>query len=218
MTLPKWFTTHRRGDQGFTLVELLMVILLFGIVGSIVATVASSGLHHQRELEDRSDALSQARTAVQRIDRDIRSTSQIDYATSSKILMQEPVYTGTTVTGTRWVCYYTRTSGTSTQLIYDVNTTTDVCPSSPSSLSKSLVENVTNNSANPLFAFSPVTGYAAPSGSNVNASSCAMSGTSPTAYDPSCIGTVTVHVLTQPSSLNGPVSFNDNGTELRNVQ
>jgi prepilin-type N-terminal cleavage/methylation domain-containing protein len=216
--MPEWLARGRRGDRGFTLVEVLMVLLLFGIVSAIVAAVTTSGLHHQRELQDRSDALASARTAMQRIDRDIRSTSQIDYATSSELLMQEPLYTGTTVTGSRWVCYYTRTVGTATTLVQDVNTASDVCPSTPSTLSKVLVSNVTNSDASPLFSFSPVTSYAAPSGSSVDASTCAMSGTSPAAYDPSCIGTVTVHILTQPSSLSGPVSVSDNGTELRNVQ
>ena len=205
----------RRRDSGFTLVEALMFILLFGIVSSVVAGFATSGLHHQRELQDRSDALAQARTAIQRIDRDIRSTSQIDSATSTDLILQEPVYSGTTVTGSsRWVCYYLLTSGSTTKLIADVNTATDTCPSTPSSLSKVLVSNVTSTS---LFSYTPVTGYSSPT-SSVASGTCVMSGTSPTAYDPSCIGKIAVSIQTQPHTVNGPVIVSDNGTQLRNVQ
>jgi prepilin-type N-terminal cleavage/methylation domain-containing protein len=220
MMLPSCLACRRTSDRGFTLVEVLMVLLLFGIVSSIVTTVAVSGLHHQRELQDRSDALAQARTALQRIDRDIRSTSQLDYVTRSLLLMQEPAYTGTTVTGSRWSCYYTYTTGGSTELVGDLNLTSATCPSAPTSTSQILLRHLTNDSSSTttaLFTPSPVTGYTAPSGSGIDPGSCSEGG-SPTAYAPSCIGTIAVHVMAQPPSLQGAISMNDNGTELRNVQ
>jgi prepilin-type N-terminal cleavage/methylation domain-containing protein len=206
-------------DHGFTLVELLMSILLFGIVSSVVTSASINGLHHQREIQDRGDALAQARTAVQRIDRDIRSTTQVDYATNSKLLMKEPLYSGTTVIGSRWSCYYTYTTGGSTELVGDINLTSAVCPSSPSSTSQVLMRHVTNSTSSPLFSYLSVTGYSAPAGSGIDASTCSMGG-APTAFAPSCIGTIAVQVVAQPPSLNGSVAVrdNDNGTELRNVQ
>jgi prepilin-type N-terminal cleavage/methylation domain-containing protein len=217
MTAPKWSARRRQCDQGFTLVELLMFILLFGIVSAVITTVSTSGLHRQRELQDRGDALAQARTAVQRVDRDIRSATYLDKGTSSMLLLQEPLYSGTTVTGIRWSCYYTYATGGSTELVGDINLTSASWPCAPSATSQVLLRHVTNSSTSPLFSFSPKSGFSSTSGT-VNSGTCAMSGTSPVSYEPSCVGTVTVHALIQPPSLNGAVSVTDNGTELRNVQ
>lgn len=207
---------RRRGDdRGFTLTELLVVIMLFGVIGSIVTTAATTGLRHQTQLQDRSTALSEARVAVQRVDRDIRSASQVDYATASKLVMQESTYTGSTATGSEWVCYYTTTVGSDTELIQQFDPTSDSCPSTSPTLSKVLVHHVVNAAATPVFAYSPIAGFTA-TASSVDSSSCAISGSSPASYAPSCIGTITVHLLVQPSTISTPVSMNDNGTEVRN--
>jgi prepilin-type N-terminal cleavage/methylation domain-containing protein len=199
----------QNGDQGFTLVELLMVILIFGMVSAAVAAVTTSGLHHQRELQDRSDALASARTAVQRIDRDIRSTDQVYKATASMLLLQEEQFSGSTVTGSRWVCYYVDTAN---ELVVVGETAPTDCSTSPSGTSKVLVSHLTNTASSPVFSYWQKTVYSAP---GVTPGSCSVGG-SPEAFAASCIGTITVHVLTKPSSLKQPVSVTDKGTELRN--
>jgi hypothetical protein len=70
--------------------------------------------------------------------------------------------------------------------------------------------------ATPVFNFSPLTtGYTG--ASSVNTSTCAVSGTSPVAYAPDCVGTVTVSLHLQPGTLAQPISLSDNGTDLRNL-
>lgn len=203
MTLQPWRVRHRRpSDGGFTLTEALVVMVLFAIVGAIVTTASVSGLRHQTQLQDRSGALAQARTALERIDRDIRSANPLLSASSSQIAMQvvEP-------TKTRTVTY--SVSGTQLIVRESDKSTAGITTTS----SKVLLPNLVSTSTNPVFSVSPVVGYVARSGSGVTATTCAMSG----GYDPGCIGTITVHVMVQPSTSRAPVSVSDNGTELRNA-
>jgi prepilin-type N-terminal cleavage/methylation domain-containing protein len=189
-------------QDGFTLTEALVVTVLFAIIGTIVTTAAVSGLRHQTQVQSRSDVLAQARTALERIDRDIRSANPLLSASSTQIAMQvvEP-------TKTRTVTY----SVSGSQLI--VRETDKSTSGVTTSTSKVLLQNLVSSSTSPVFAVSPVIGYVAPTGSGVSAATCAMSG----GYDPGCIGAVTVHVVVQPSTLGSPVSVSDNGTELRNA-
>jgi prepilin-type N-terminal cleavage/methylation domain-containing protein len=193
---------HAGNDEGFSLTELLVVLVLFAIIGGVITTASVTGLSHQTSLQDRSDALAQARTAVQRIDRDIRSAYPLLAASSTRLVLQEvqPTVTRTmtyAVSGTKLTVGETDTTATGT-------TTTPT---------KSLLTNLVTTS--PVFSVSPIPGYVAPSGSGVTAATCAMSGG--TAYDPGCVGTITVHVVVRPPSLSTPVSLTDNGTELRNA-
>ena len=177
-------------DEGFTLTELLVVMVLFAIVGTIVTVASVTALHHQAKAQDRGDAIAQARTALERIDRDIRSAYPLLAASATQLVMQE-----TEASGTRAVTY--AVSGG--QLTAD---------------GKVLLRNVVNPSSSPVFSFTPISNYVAPVGSGVNAATCAMPGGS---YDPACVGTVTVQVMVQPATLSPPVSISDHGTALRNV-
>lgn len=62
---------HRRG--GFTLVELLMVIVLFGIVAAFAAPAMQSGFQAYFTGRDISEADWQARVALERMTRELRS-------------------------------------------------------------------------------------------------------------------------------------------------
>jgi prepilin-type N-terminal cleavage/methylation domain-containing protein len=200
MTSPTRLVRNR--DAGFTLTEALVVMVLFGIVGAIVTTASVSGLRHQTQLQDRSDVLAQARTALERIDRDIRSANPLLSASSSQIAIQvvEP-------TKTRTVTY----SVSGNQLI--ARETDKSTAGVTTNSSTVLLRNLVSTSTTPVFAVSPLVGYVAPTGSGVSAATCAMSG----GYDPGCVGTVTVHVMVQSSTSGAAVSVSDNGTELRNA-
>jgi prepilin-type N-terminal cleavage/methylation domain-containing protein len=192
-------------DRGFTLTEMLVVTVLMGIVGAIVTTTSISGLHHETQLQDRSDSLAQARTALERIDRDIRSTYPLLAASPTQLVLQEAQ-----PTVTRTMTY----TVTGSQLVVS-ETDTPVSGGAATSFSSVLLRNVVGTATNPVFSVTPYAGYVAPTGSGVNAATCAMTGTA--SYDPGCVGTITVHVMVQPSSLKAPVNLTDNGTDLRNA-
>lgn len=185
-------------DRGFTMAETLVVAVLFAIVGTIVTLASTSGLHHQTQLQDRNAAITEVRTALQRIDRDIRSANPLLAASSSQIVLQE-----VEPTVTRTVTY--AVSGSHLVASETDKTTAGVTTTTSKTLLSNLVSTTT-----PVFSVTPTLGYTAANG--VNASTCAMS----VGYDPGCVGTITVRLTVQPSTLKDAVSVSDNGTELRN--
>jgi prepilin-type N-terminal cleavage/methylation domain-containing protein len=205
---------HRPADGGFTLTELLVAIVLFAIVGGAITMATTSGLHHQREVQARGAALAQARTALQRVDRDIRSAAPLAAASRTQLVMLE-TGSGTTTK----VCYLVQaTSATTAELVQTSVASSSSCPSAATSASTILLTNLVNTSTTPVFSFAPTTTYAAPSDGSVTATTCAFTSAALAgSYDPSCVGTVTVQISVQPSSLSQPVTVSDNGTELRNA-
>jgi prepilin-type N-terminal cleavage/methylation domain-containing protein len=62
----------RRGDDGFTLVELLVVLILMGVVGGVAMTAIVTSLQSAAVTQSRVEALHELETALQRITRDLR--------------------------------------------------------------------------------------------------------------------------------------------------
>jgi prepilin-type N-terminal cleavage/methylation domain-containing protein len=196
---------HRRSvgtDSGFTLTELLISIGIFSIVSAMVTTAAVTGLHKQTEVANRDDALAQMRTALQRIDRDIRSTYPLLSASSTQLVLRE-VEAARTRTVTFQVSGTTLTWGETNT--YSNGTTTTIPD-------RVLLNNLVST-AGPVFSFAPTTGYVAPAGSGVNASTCALG----SGIDAGCVGTITVRVTIQPPHLPAALTMSDNGTDLRNA-
>ncbi|MGN6473610.1 MAG: type IV pilus modification PilV family protein [Mycobacteriales bacterium] len=196
---------RRLNDRGFTMAETLVSIIVFGLVAVAVTEASISGLNHQRSLQNREDALAQARTALQRVDRDIRSA---DYpvwsvsATSLVLAEKQP-------TVTRRMTY----SVVGADLTVDERDywTSGSVTNAPT---RTLLKNLVNTGTSPVFSFAPYTGYGAPSGIYVNTATCAMTGGT---IDTGCVGTITVALSVRPEYLHEPVSVTDNGTELRNA-
>ncbi|HVW80676.1 MAG TPA: type II secretion system protein [Mycobacteriales bacterium] len=193
---------RRNRDAGFTLTEMLVVTVLFGIVGTIVTTMSVTALRQQTRVQDRSDTLAQARTALERIDRDIRSANPLLAASPTTLVLRE-----VEPSLTRTVTY----SAANNQLVTSESDTTSAGATTTSSTV--LLRNLANSTSVPLFSVTPVLGYTAPAGSGVSASTCAMS----SGFDPGCIGVVTVDLLVRPSSTGAPINISDSGTELRNA-
>ena len=63
-----------RDEQGFSLVELLVVMLVMAIIGGIVATSLVSGWRSSETAEERIDALLETQQAMQRMSREIRAS------------------------------------------------------------------------------------------------------------------------------------------------
>jgi prepilin-type N-terminal cleavage/methylation domain-containing protein len=75
-------------EEGMTLVELLVVMLILGVVGSVTSAAVLVTHKEQRYTSDESQGLSDVRTVVERLGRDIRQARSIDAgATSSKLVL-----------------------------------------------------------------------------------------------------------------------------------
>jgi prepilin-type N-terminal cleavage/methylation domain-containing protein len=146
-------TRRNERDGGFTLTELLVVITLTGIIGLIVGTAVITGLRQQTKVQDRSNALADARTALQRVDRDVRSANPLVLACATQIEVKEVGTTTTTLT----YSVIDQTSGRK-QLVVDQAAPTGACGSAVTPTSrKVLVSDLVNTSTSPVFTFSPGT-------------------------------------------------------------
>jgi prepilin-type N-terminal cleavage/methylation domain-containing protein len=201
-------------DAGFTLTELLVVITVLAIIGAAIATTTTTGLRKQSQVQDRNDALAQVRTAMQRVSRDIRSTNPLVIAEDDQIGLCE-----VQSVQTKEVTYELVADGSSKDLVVVTNVVPNCNTWMSSGTQTILLRNVANGSDTAVFGYSPRTDYTAPTGTSttVDPATCAISGTSPVQYDPSCVGTVSIHLQVQPSSLSQPVDLTDSGTELRNA-
>ena len=70
-------------DAGFTLVELLVVIVLLGVVGSVVTTSVVRSLRVSAQATTRVDALTEVQRAHERMTRMIRAADPLDGADGS---------------------------------------------------------------------------------------------------------------------------------------
>jgi len=61
------------GTGGFTLIELVFVMLILGIIAAVVSQFALQGIRSYSIEQDRGDAHSQARLAVERVVREARA-------------------------------------------------------------------------------------------------------------------------------------------------
>lgn len=199
--------SHRHliaAEGGFTLAEVLVSIVVFGLVAAVVTEASISGLSRQMQLQNREDALAQARTALERVDRDIRSADVPVYEVSpTRIMVGE-----TQASGMRTMTYWV--DGASLKVDETDYSTSGSTSNAPTRI---LLNNLVDLATDPVFSFSSYSGYQAPSGTNVNAATCEMPGG---AIDTGCVGTIKVDLSVQPEYLGQPVSVSDNGTELRN--
>src|SRR3954452_19586788 len=60
-------------DSGVTLVEMLMVMVLFTFILSLVVGALVSVMRDSKRIQDRTDAIDQSRLAIAQIDRQVRS-------------------------------------------------------------------------------------------------------------------------------------------------
>lgn len=67
----------RRTDRGFTLVEFLVTLVLFGILGTIVTSAIVTGLQTTRRGEARVHALNDLQKGVERVGRELRAASPL---------------------------------------------------------------------------------------------------------------------------------------------
>lgn len=72
-------------EQGFTLVELLVVTLIIGVVGAVTATGIISGMRTTADAQDRAEAQAATRVALERASRELRMADPLRYATGTEV-------------------------------------------------------------------------------------------------------------------------------------
>ncbi|UCG41576.1 MAG: hypothetical protein JSV07_04820 [Acidimicrobiia bacterium] len=66
-----------RSDDGITLVELMITVVLLTIIGVIVGGIMASSLRSTRNLEGAADSNDEVRLVIQQMERDFRSAEQV---------------------------------------------------------------------------------------------------------------------------------------------
>lgn len=72
---------YLRAEQGVTLVELLVVMVLLGLVGSVVMSSSIQALQFQATSTARMDAVHELEGAIQRVTRDLRAAEILQFPT-----------------------------------------------------------------------------------------------------------------------------------------
>jgi Tfp pilus assembly protein PilV len=128
MTRPRRALRALRADRGVTLVELLWVMVLGIIVLGLALAMLEFALKAQPTLSDRSASVAQGRTMMERLTRELRQTSDVTVATSTRIVFVTWVRTascGGGSSGTAIQCQvdYSCTSGRCTRVERNVDGT-----------------------------------------------------------------------------------------------
>jgi len=66
-----------KGSRGFTLVELIVVIIILGIVGAFIFQFLTSGMQAYVAIQRHKDLFDEAKLCLERMSREIRDTEQI---------------------------------------------------------------------------------------------------------------------------------------------
>jgi type II secretory pathway pseudopilin PulG len=198
----------RARDEGSMLVEMLVGMVLMSIVGMLVLQGIVDGFRSQRILQNRSEALAEVRTASERLARDIRGANPVLSATGTTLQIRRYAPNGDSV---RMVWEITTTGGV-TSLKKSVYTTPVGSTTEGPAVTTTALDKLTA-SVEP-FTYYPVANFTVPSGSTVSATTCAITGTSPVQYAPTCIGEVFLH-LSRTVSGHTPVAV-DAEIDLRN--
>ncbi len=75
---PKQYPTSRKDEAGYTVLEVMVVLLLFGIFGVAVATSLSAFIRTTRVADDKTSAVADVRVAEEAVARDLRAANPID--------------------------------------------------------------------------------------------------------------------------------------------
>jgi prepilin-type N-terminal cleavage/methylation domain-containing protein len=71
------FGLLREREEGFTLVELLVVMLIFGVIGGVVTTSLVRGLRTSHHVQSRIEAMAELQRGAERIARELRAACPV---------------------------------------------------------------------------------------------------------------------------------------------
>lgn len=105
-------------EDGFTLVELVMTMLILGLVLTGVTALFSSGIRAQSDLQARFDAQTELRVGLDKLKREVHASCAIVSQTSIQLTVSNPPCTAPTT-----ITYCTQGSGTRYGLYRNVGST-----------------------------------------------------------------------------------------------
>jgi len=148
----------RHGDGGYSLIELMVVIILLGVVGSIITTTLISGMRSTRQAQNRAYSTENVQAQLERIARDIRVADPIRAASSTSITVDNERGTGPGCLRETWAL----TSGNlvRTAVTFSTWAACSVYPATAmptSSVTQTVVSSIANG-ATPIFAYKDATG------------------------------------------------------------
>jgi prepilin-type N-terminal cleavage/methylation domain-containing protein len=143
-------------DAGFTLVELLVVIVLLGVIGGIVSTAAIGGMRTTRQAQNRAYSTEAIQAQLERMARDVRVADPIRAASSTSLTVDD--YRNGTCIRQQW----TLSSGSLvlTAITYPAWSSCTAYPSGAtptSTVTKTLLTSV-DTSSSPLFMYADSSG------------------------------------------------------------
>lgn len=102
MTILRRVAGSLRCERGFTLSELLVVLVFLGVISAAFATVFSSSIRHEKEIREQTLTQGEMRAAVDGVIREIRSAYSgsgwpIETATSTTLTFTMPDRSSTPV-------------------------------------------------------------------------------------------------------------------------
>lgn len=74
-------------EDGFTLVEVLVVMLIIGVVGGIVVTGITRGMRTTTAAQNRVEALTATQTAIERASREMRAADPVRSVTDDRLTL-----------------------------------------------------------------------------------------------------------------------------------
>lgn len=115
-------------EAGFTLVELLVAISIFGVVSFAAVSFFLSGQKESARMIDRSQKTADLRTSLERVVRELRQGTSVVSSSATSLAFSTYVHTnctGATVSSTANLCRvtYTCVSGTCTRVVSNVDGT-----------------------------------------------------------------------------------------------
>ncbi len=88
LELRRWRARSLRDDSGYTLVELMVVVVVFGVLATMVTVTLINIMQSSRKADERSFRTTQANTAMERISRDIRVAIPVTTAEDDRVAME----------------------------------------------------------------------------------------------------------------------------------
>lgn len=180
-----------RNDSGVTFVETVVVMVLAAVIGLVTTTVIVTTFRRTSEMDGRTTALVQARQALQRTLRDLRSANPLQGLTSNKL----EAVTVTSAGVTRDFTYEVVTQSGVTSLVLTETDTNAAGNPLPSPQPKTVITHLVNSPSQPVFSVVAKAPSFTTTDPSVNASTCIIAGQNPTAYARSCVGTIQVQLV-----------------------
>lgn len=148
------------GDEGFTLIELLVVMVLLGIIGGVIMSTSILAMHTTRLHQNRTYAMEDVQTQLERIARDIRVADPIRAASASSITIDRTYSTNSTCTRRTWFV-----SGTTLKVTTSTYAARSACNAYPATATPTSTTTKTalsslGNGATPIFSYVDPTGAA----------------------------------------------------------